>query len=99
MATIHKAKIGSVASLAAGATYTFQWNNPPWDTVLDYFAYPTPPTPSGPHGATSGEVAVTRVRCFWKRDNYGDDKKYVSIEVRNTGSLTTGFDLYQSWID
>ena len=47
MATIQKVKIGNVPSLAAGSTYNFQWNNPPWDTVLGYFAYPIPPTPSG----------------------------------------------------
>lgn len=45
MATIHTQKIGNVASMAPGATYNFQWNNPPWDTVLSYFAYPDPPQP------------------------------------------------------
>ena len=63
MATINKQKIGSVASLAAGATYNFQWNNPPWDTVLGYFAYPVTPHVSGPHGAANGTVEITKVEC------------------------------------
>jgi len=98
MATIHVQKIGSVASLAAGDTYNFQWNNPPWDTVLSYFAYPEPPTPSGPHGSSSGTVEITRVTCRWLKDNYGSDKKHVNVYVTNTGSKATGFELYQSWI-
>jgi hypothetical protein len=98
MATISMQKIGSVASLAAGATYAFQWNNPPWDTVLSYFAYPVPPHVTGPHGAASGTVQITKITCTWLRDNYGGDKKHVNIDIKNTGSAATGFDLYESWI-
>ena len=98
MSTINKQKIGSVASLAAGATVSFKWNNPPWDTVLGYFAYPVPPHVTGPHGAASGVVQITKVECTWLRDNYNGDKKHVDIEIKNTGSGPTGFDLYQSWI-
>jgi len=98
MATIHTQKIESVASLAAGSTHHFQWNNPPWDTVLAYFAYPVPPHASGPHGTASGTVQVTKVECTWLRDNYNGDKKHVNIEIKNTGTSATGFDLFQSWI-
>ena len=98
MATINKQKIGSVASLAAGATVSFKWNNPPWDTVLGYFAYPVPPHASGPHGTASGTVQITKVECTWLRDNYNGDKKRVFIEVKNTGPNTTAFDLFESWI-
>jgi hypothetical protein len=98
MATISMKKIGSVASLAAGSTSDFQWNNPPWNTVLGYFAYPVPPSVSGPHGAASGTVEITKIECFWLRDNYNGDKKRVNIQIKNTGSGPTGFDLYESWV-
>jgi hypothetical protein len=98
MAAINSKKIGSVASLAAGSTYDFQWNNPPWDTVLAYFAYPVPPTASGPHGVSTGSVQITKVECTFQRNNYEGDKKYVRIDIKNTGSAATGFDLYESWI-
>jgi hypothetical protein len=98
MATVNKQKIGSVASLAAGATYNFQWNNPPWDTVLGYFAYPVTPHVSGPHGSANGTVEITKVECTYIRDNFNGDKKYVTIAVKNTGSATIGFDLWESWI-
>ena len=98
MATIGMQKIGSIASLAAGSTYSFQWNNPPWNTVLSYFAYPVPPAVSGPHGAASGTVQITKISCTWLRDNFGGDKKHVNIDIKNTGGGPTGFDLYESWI-
>jgi hypothetical protein len=44
-------------------------------------------------------VEVVRARCHWKRDNYSEDKKYVLIKMKNTGTQPTGFDLFQSWID
>ena len=98
MATINVSKIGNVASMAAGSTYNFQWNNPPWGTVLGYFAYPVPLAVSGPHGAAQGTVSITKIECTHLRDNYGGDKKHVNIFVTNTGGKPTGFDLYESWI-
>jgi hypothetical protein len=98
MSTINRQKIGTVSSLAAGATSVFQWNNPPWDTVLGYFAYPITPPVSGPHGAANGTVEITSVECTHLRDNYNGDKKYVRISVKNTGTATIGFDLWESWI-
>lgn len=98
MATIHTEKIGHVASVAPGATHHFGWKNPPWNTVLGYFAYPVPPSPSGPHGAATGSVAVTRVTCTYVIDHYNGDRQQVTVDVLNTGSEPTGFDLYQSWI-
>jgi hypothetical protein len=98
MATISTQKIGTVASLAAGSTTSFKWNNPPWGTVLGYFAYPVPPTASGPHGTSSGTVQITKVSCTWLRDNYNGDKKHVDIEIKNTGTAATGFELWESWI-
>jgi hypothetical protein len=99
MATIHTKKIGNIASVAAGGTSTFRWNNPPWGTVLGYFAYPDPPTASGPHGTVLATVRVTKVECTFLRDNYNGDKQYVDIEIKNSGSHSTGVDLYESWID
>jgi len=98
MATINVQKIGSVATVAPGSTSHFTWNNPPWDTMLSYTAYPVPPSVTGPHGAASGTVAVTRVSITFLRDHYNGDKKYVIVEVTNTGSGPTGYDLYESWI-
>jgi hypothetical protein len=98
VATISTQKIGSVAALAAGSTYNFQWNNPPWGTVLGYFAYPVTPHVSGPHGAANGTVEITSVECTHIRDNYNGDKKYVTVKIKNNGSATIGFDLWQSWI-
>jgi len=99
MATIHTKKIGNIASLAPGASHNVQWNNPPWATVLGYFAYPDPPAASGPHGTSNGTVEITKIECTWLRDNYNGDKKHVNIFIKNTGSGTTGVDVYQSWID
>lgn len=98
MATIHKKKILSVASLAAGATHHFNWV-PPWDTVLGYFAYPDTPTVAGPHGSALGAVEITKIECVFLRDNYNGDKKYVIVDVKNTGNHTIGVDLWESWID
>jgi hypothetical protein len=98
MGTIHSAKIGTRKSVAAGATKTVRWNNPPWATVLSYWAVPIPPTASGSHGTSSGRVEVTRVRVTHERDNYNGDKQYVQIDVHNSGGSDTEFDLYQSWI-
>ena len=98
MVTIHVAKIGNVASLAAGAIYHFQWNNPPWNTALSYFAYPVPPAATGPHGTRRGTVTITKVECTWLRDNYNGDSKHVDIYILNSGGEETGFDLYESWI-
>ena len=98
MATIHSAKIGPRRSVEAGATKKCTWNNPPWSTVLSYWAVPVPPTASGPHGTSTGSVEVSRVRVTHKRDNYNGDKQYVEVYVRNSGTAATQFDLYQSWI-
>lgn len=98
MAVIQVAKIGTRKSVAPGATKTVKWNNPPWATVLSYTAVPIPAPASGPHGTSSGTVEVTSVRLVHKRDNYNGDKQQVQIDVRNSGSSATEFDLYQSWI-
>lgn len=98
MATINFQKIGSVASIAPGSTYAFQWNNPPWGTVLGYTAYPVPQTPSGPHGFHSGSMKISNVTVTYIRDNYSGDRKYVVIEITNTSNDTAGADLYESWI-
>jgi hypothetical protein len=98
MATIHKAKIGSVESLAPGSTKNFQWNNPPEATVLGYFAYADPPAGQGPHGSSQGDVEIVRVTHTLIKDNYNGNVERVNIYVKNTGSAATGFDLYQSWI-
>ena len=98
MATIHTQKIATVASLAPGATKHVHSSNPPWDTVLGYFAYPDPPAAVGQHGTSSGTVQITKVTCTHLRDNYNGDKKHADIYIQNTGSTPTGFELWQSWI-
>ena len=98
MASFEVKKIGTVASLEAGHTYHFRWNNPHWNSVLAYFAYPVPPSASGPHGTSSGTVKIAKIECTHLRDNYNGDKTHVDIYIENTGSAATGFDLYQSWM-
>src|SRR5262245_55089483 len=93
----HQDKIGTVASLAAGATTTFTWNNYPQNTWLSYFAVPDPPAASGPHGTKTGSVQVVKVVCTYQRDNYNGDKRYVKIDIKNTGTAATGVDVYQAW--
>jgi len=98
MATINKQKIGTIASVGAGSTAHYQWNNPPWDTVLGYFAYPVVAPASGPHGTRNGTIQVTKVTCTHLRDNYNGDKKYVTIEIHNSGTDAVGVDIWESWI-
>jgi hypothetical protein len=98
MATIHKAKIGTVSSLAPGSTTNFQWNNPPQATVLGYFAYADPPPGQGEHGSAQGSVEIVRVVHTLIKKNDGPNVERVNIHVKNTGTIATGFDLYQSWI-
>ena len=98
MATINKQKIVTVASLAGGATHSFEWKNPPWDTMLGYFAYPVPPPVKGPHGAAYASVEITKIECTYVRDNFNGDRKYVTISVQNTGTVTIGFEVWESWI-
>jgi hypothetical protein len=98
MATIHKAKIGTVQSLAPGSTTNFQWNNPPQATVLGYFAYADPPAGQGEHGSAQGSVEIVRVIHTLIKKNDGPNVERVNIHVKNTGTIATGFDLYQSWI-
>lgn len=99
MATTHFAKIGPRQSVEAGATKTYKWNNPPWDTVLSYWAVPYPDPAKDPNPNSTGQVEVTRVRVTHKTNwKTGDTKKFVEIDVHNSGSSRTGFDLYESWI-
>lgn len=98
MATINSAKIGSRKSVAAGATKTVKWNNPPWQTVLGYTAIPIPPGAVGQHGSSLGRVEVTSVRVTHQRDNDDGDRFYVQVDVKNHSGQEIEFDLYQSWI-
>jgi hypothetical protein len=99
MATIKKAKIGTVENLAPGSTKNFQWNNPPQATVLGYFAYADPPpSGEGPHGSSQGDVEIVRVAHTMIEDNYSGPTERVNIYVKNVGTVPTGFHLYQSWI-
>jgi len=98
MATIGKQKISTVASLAAGGTHVVRWNNYPENSPLGYTAVPVPPAASGQHGTSQGSVEVVRVQLTYQRDNYNGDKRHVDIHVKNTGTTTTGFDVWESWV-
>lgn len=98
MATIGKQKIGTVASLAAGGTHVFRWNNYPEATPLGYTALPVPPAASGSQGTSQGSVEIVRVQFTYKRDNQNGDRRYVDVHVKNTGTTTTGFELWESWV-
>lgn len=96
MATFHTSIIKSVDSLDAGKTYKFTWNNPP-GTIISYTATADPPTPSGPHGTTHGQVEVTRVLRTYTKDNYNSNSSSATIYIKNTGEGPTGFHLRQNW--
>jgi hypothetical protein len=98
MSTINVMKIGTVNSVGPGATSSFQWNNPPWNTVLSFFAYPIPTPPVGPHGSSTGSMHVSKVMSTWFRSHQRPDQKHVTIEVTNTGSEPAGYDLFMSWV-
>jgi hypothetical protein len=98
MATIHFQKIGRRWTVAAGATNTSKWNNPPWETVLGYTAIPIPPGAVGQHGSSLGCVEVTSVKVTHRRDNDDGDKQFVEISVKNHSGQTIEYDIYQSWI-
>ena len=98
MSTIGTRKVHTHESIAPGHTVHSTWNNPPWNTVLGYFAYPVPVTPSGEHGSHSGTVEVTRVTCHHLKKNDGPDDKHVTIYVKNCGDEMTGAEVWQSWI-
>lgn len=100
MATIKMAKIGSKSGIGPGKTYHFRWNNPPWNTVLNYWAVPQPEGATGPHGFASAEVQVTKVTVLDTQDNYNAEQaRHADIYIKNVGGTTCGFDLYQSWIE
>lgn len=99
MATIHRAKIYTIESLAPGATWRFQWNNPPAGVVA-YIAFPNPKPPTGQHGVTHGTVRMGPITTHRTEDNYNaHEPSYVSFEITNTGNETTGVDIYQTWVD
>lgn len=99
MATIHTQKNRHRCNRCCGSYVAFHLEKSARGAVLSYFAYPVPEHASGPHGSTSGSVAVTRVTCTWIRDNFNSDTRRVVIDVLNTGNSATGYELYQSWID
>lgn len=98
MATIHKQKIGTTASIPKGATTTFQWNNYPEQTAVSYFVVPVPPAASGEHGTRQGVVEIKRIVVTYKRDNHNGDSRNVKIDIKNVGSTATAADVWQSWI-
>ena len=98
MATIDQKKIFSVASLAAGATATYTWKNYLENTTLTYWAVPVPEQAVGPHGTSHGSVAITKINVIYNRDHYNGDSRRVEIDVHNTGTHATGFDMWESWI-
>lgn len=99
MATIHRAKIFTIESLAAGAKTRFQWNNPPAG-VIAYFVMPNPPTPSGQHGVTHGTVQMGPITTHRTKDNFNaHEPSFVAFEVTNTGHEATGVNIFQTWVD
>ncbi len=94
---INRAQIGTKKTVASGATKTFGWNNPP-SGVVSYTAWCDPPTPSGPHGTSSGEVGITSIRHTYVKDNYNSNSEHVEIDVKNYGSSSTAFIIIQTWV-
>ena len=99
MATIHRSKVHTIESLAAGATYRFQWNNPPAG-VIAYFIVPNPKAPSGQHGVSHGTVEMGRVTTHRTKDNFNEhEPSFAAFNIVNKGDEATGVDIYQTWVD
>ena len=98
MSTINQLKLGTSSSINPGVTTTFVWYPAVWDTTLHYWAVPVPPTPVGPHGSTTGRVQITKIQVTHIKSHEEPDKRYVEIDVKNTGPGPTQFDIWQSWI-
>ena len=94
----HSRKIASFAVIAPGAALTFRWENPPWDTVVTYSAYPILRPSTRPGEVAHGVVEIVRTRLCVERDEKGGASHYALIDVRNSGTDVCGFDLYQSWL-
>lgn len=97
MSTINQQKLTRSSSFAAGTSQTFKWFIP-WNTTLNFWALPVPPSASGPHGTSTGRVQITKIQVTHVRDNYNEDQQFVEIDVKNTGSGPTQFDMWMSWI-
>jgi hypothetical protein len=98
MASVDFRKISTIDSIGVGGTYHLRWNNPAWNTVLGFFAYPVPPAAHGEHGTSSGTVKIAKIECTHLRDNHNGDKTHVDLYIENTGSAVTGAEVYMSWL-
>jgi hypothetical protein len=92
-------KIYTRTGLAPNASETRTWNKPPENTVLTYWAVARPPAASGEHGRKAGTVTITQVAHTYVRDNDDGDSWESVITVKNVGDQTTGYDVWQSWVD
>jgi hypothetical protein len=95
---IQQEKIYSKTGLAAGASQTITWKNPPQQTPLSFWAAANPPTAAGPHGTSHGAVEITAVVHHYDRDNYNGDRHSVDITVKNVGATVTGYDVWMTWL-
>ena len=82
----HSRKIASFAVIAPGAALTFRWENPPWDTVVTYSAYPILRPSTRPGEVAHGVVEIVRTRLCVERDEKGGASHYALIDVRNSGT-------------
>jgi hypothetical protein len=94
---INRVQIGDRQTIAANATETFRWNNPP-SGLVSYFVVASPSTPSGPHGASGSEVSITSVRHNYVKDNYNSDKEWVEVDIKNHAAKEGGYTLWQTWV-
>ncbi len=74
---------------------TFVWNGIPRGTAVHYWVEAKPKSASGPHGTSSGKVAILEIRSVYIRDNYNSDTSRVEIDIKNVGSSATYFTIYQ----
>lgn len=98
MATAHWAKLTDSSLAQPGEVQTFVWNGIPRGTAVHYWVEAKPKSATGPHGTSSGSVAILQIRSVYIRDNYNSDTSRVEIDIKNTGSSATYFTIYQGWM-
>jgi hypothetical protein len=92
VATANIELIGS-GSLAAGATTTKTWKNPPLGNVLGFWVQPRK---LASEEILVGPAAFQIVSVVTKMDL--PNHFVVEVQVKNVGSVDFGFELFLSWL-
>ena len=92
MASANIVSIGT-GSLAAGASTTKGWNNPPLGKVLGFWVQPRK-LQDGEFVTGKPAFQITKVVTEMDKPNHF----VVLVTVKNTGNISFGFELFQSYL-